>query len=115
MRTYSDLHRHSGYAGFVGKAASFIAEGHVATKGRRLGFAGDILWLHRHDLLDLLVLSSSVYAEYFGELGIPSMLVPRGYHSSYGSVLNLERDIAAVWMGKLRTKRRKRAIHLDTR
>lgn len=85
--------------------------GGLACKGTRLGYFGDILWLKQHDLLDVLGLSSTSCADYLGNFGIDSMVVPRGYHPSYGSLLNHERDIALVWMGKARTRRRKRAIY----
>lgn len=76
-------------------------------RGHRLGFLGDILWLHAHGLLDVLALCSSVYAQYLSRLGIDSCVVSRGYHSSYGQLLGLERDITLLWMGKPRTKRRR--------
>lgn len=110
-RMYSDLHQYYGESGLIGNAARFVAPEHVATRGRRLGFLGDIFWLNRHGLLDVLALSSTVYANYLEQFNIPSVVVPRGYHPSYGEKLNLERDIAAVWMGKLRTRRRRSAIY----
>lgn len=111
IRTFSDLHQHYGEAGLIGRSASYVAPQLVATRGVRLGYLGDIFWLKRHGLLDLLVLSSTVYANYLEQFDISSIVVPRGYHPSYGSLLNLERDIAAVWMGKLRTRRRKKAVY----
>lgn len=80
-------------------------------RGTRLGFMGDILWLDRNRLLDLLVLSSSVYADYLSSERIPSTVVARGYHPGYGRDLGLERDIAVLWMGKTRTHRRQKIIY----
>jgi hypothetical protein len=80
-------------------------------RGNRLGFMGDILWLGQNSLLDLLVLSSSVYADYFQTEKISSLIVPRGYYPGYGKNLQLARDIDLLWMGKTRTKRRKQIIH----
>ncbi|MFV2044371.1 MAG: glycosyltransferase [Anaerolineales bacterium] len=81
-----------------------------AGRGARIGYLGDIRWLHQNGLLDVLVLSSTCYAEYLAERGIYSLVVARGHHESYGTDLGLSRDIAAVWMGKLRTKRRAKAV-----
>jgi len=78
--------------------------------GHRLRFLGDIRWLHRQRLLDVLALSSTVYADYLLKLGIDSIVVQRGYYPGYGRWLNLERDIALLWMGKPRTKRRQGLI-----
>jgi hypothetical protein len=80
-------------------------------RGNRLGFMGDILWLGQNSLLDLLVLSSSVYADYFLLEKIPSLIVSRGFVSGFGQNLELERDIAVLWMGKTRTKRRKELVY----
>jgi hypothetical protein len=72
---------------------------------------GDIYWLRNQGLLDVLGLSSTVYAEFLRRRGVDSIVIPRGWHPSYGKKLNSERDIAAVWMGKLRTRRRKNIVH----
>jgi hypothetical protein len=85
--------------------------GVLAFKGKRLGYLGDILWLNEHGFLDVFGLSSSTYSEYFENIGIDSVMIPRGYHPSYGRLLNQKRDIALVWMGKMRTLRRKRVIY----
>lgn len=79
-------------------------------RGARLGFLGDILWLHQTGLLDILALSSTVYADYFAEHGVKSIVIPRGHHGSYGANLGQKRSTAAVWMGKLRSRRRARSV-----
>jgi len=108
---FSDLSRHYEGAGWVGRLADWAAPGLTVSRGTRLSFVGDILWLHRHNLLDVLALSSTVYADYLARYGISALLVPRGYHPGYGAVLNLPRDIPVVWMGKLRTRRRREKLH----
>ena len=108
---FSDLIRYYHQAGWVGNGLHRIAPGFMASKGRRLCFLGDMLWLHRHRLLDVLALTSTVYAENLARYGIASVLVPRGYHPDYGEVRTLQRDIAVVWMGKTRNKRRRRAVY----
>lgn len=82
----------------------------IRSRGSRLGFLGDMLWLKQNGLLDVLGLSSTVYADYLQSLGIESTVIPRGYHPSYGAQLNLQRDISLVWMGKIRTHRRKKIL-----
>lgn len=111
FRVFSELHRVYKEIGLIGKTIEIVAPNALDGKGKRLGFLGDIVWLHHQNLLDVLALSSTFYADYLHRYDIPSIVVPRGYHSSYGSILNLERDIAAVWMGKIRTKRRAKALY----
>jgi hypothetical protein len=110
-RTLSDLSRSDGEAGWTGHILDRVAPHLVNSRGRRLGFLGDILWLHRRQLLDVLALSSTYYADYLAHHGIASILVPRGYYPDYGEVRNLERDLAVVWMGKTRNAHRKRAVY----
>jgi hypothetical protein len=107
-RYFSELHQR-----YPDSPSALLAQAmpaNLRSRGKRLGFLGDMFWLHEHDLLDLLILSSTVYAEYLAQYGISSILLPRGSHPSYGSDLRQERDIAAVWMGKIRTRRRREAI-----
>lgn len=85
--------------------------GVLSFKGKRLGYLGDILWMNEHGILDVFGLSSSTYIEFFNDIGIDSIMIPRGYHPSYGCLLNQKRDIALVWMGKMRTRRRKKVIY----
>ena len=109
-RTFSDLHRYYQQRGVAGQILDKMAPDLVNRKGSRFRFLGDILWLHRSGLLDVLALSSTVYAEYLERVGITSLVVPRGYHPGFGRLLNLERDIAVVWMGKLRNNRRRNTV-----
>lgn len=108
---FSDLHRHYPEAKWNGFGMDRALPNFISTKGARLGFLGDILWLHRHSFLDVLALSSTLYAQYLESFGINSLVLPRGYHADYGEVLALTRDIAVVWMGKLRNRHRRRAVH----
>ena len=110
-RTYSELYQYHDKNDPIIKIAKSIAPEHIVNKGSRLGFIADIQWLHEHELIDLFVLSSTYYAEYFERCGIPSIVVPRGYHPIYGDLQQQERDIAVTWMGKLRTRRRRDAVH----
>jgi hypothetical protein len=84
---------------------------YVRSRGHRYRYLGDILWLCSRGLIDVLALSSSVYSDYLMEYGISSVVVPRGYHPDYGELRNLQRDIAVLWMGQTRTKRRRDAVY----
>jgi hypothetical protein len=79
-------------------------------RGSRFASLGDILWMKENHFLDMLGVIASYYADYFQKRGIEAVLIPRGYHSSYGKLLNLERDIAVTWMGKIRNKKREHVI-----
>jgi hypothetical protein len=83
----------------------------LSFKGKRLGYLGDILWMHEHGFLDVFGLSSTSYSKFFKSIGIDSMIVPRGYHPSYGCMLDQTRDIPLVWMGKMRSRRRRNVIY----
>ncbi len=108
---FSELQRDDPQGGWpAALARSGLLPGGLLRRGTRLRFLGDIFWLHRSGLLDVLGLSSQVYAAHLARAGIRSVVVPRGYHPSYGVPLDGERDIALVWMGKTRTRRRRRTI-----
>lgn len=107
---FSELQRHDGWGGLRTRILSRLLPASLLARGQRLRSFGGILWLHTTGLLDVLGLSSSVYAEVFARRGIPSLLVPRGHHPSYGRLLHTERDIAVTWMGKTRSWRRDLAI-----
>ena len=80
-------------------------------RGRYLANIGDILWLHKQGMLDVLGLSSKIYVRIFLDLGIQSTFVQRGYDPRYGKILDEDRDIALVWMGAIRNKRRRRFVY----
>jgi len=110
-RLFSDLHRNHREAGWVARALDRTAPRVVRSRGRRLAFLGDILWLKDRGMLDTLAVSSTVYRDYLASFGLNPLLVARGYHPDYGRALGLKRDIAVVWMGKTRNRRRKRAVY----
>jgi len=79
--------------------------------GARFTFFGDIIWLESNNLLDILATPSSEYQKLFKMIGFDSLLIPRGYYPDYGEDLGLDRDIAVLWMGKTRTRRREKIIY----
>jgi hypothetical protein len=110
-RVFSDIYRDFPAPRQFARPLKEIVHRYFPNAGARLGFLGDIKALHRLELPDILALSSTVYSRLLRGIGIDSVVVPRGYHPGYGQSLDLERDIAAVWMGKLRTAKRRQAIH----
>ena len=109
---FSELNQRHPATGPVDRLLSRVTPEPLARRGHRLRFLGDIRWLHARGLLDVLAVSSTVYAAYLErQFGISSLLVPRGYHPGYGRLLDLQRDIAVVWMGQTRTRRRELAIY----
>lgn len=107
---FSDLQRHDGWGRWPSRLLSRVLPQRLLDRGGRLRGIGDLLWLHRNGLLDVLGLSSTVYADCLGRLGIDAIVVPRGYHPSLGRQLGVERDIDLVWMGRIRSRYRRLAI-----
>lgn len=108
---FSDLQRHDGAGNWPSRLLGRLLPRRLLERGGRLRGVGDILWLHRNGLLDVLGLSSTVYAEHLARQGIESIVVSRGYHPSFGAPLGERRDLALVWMGKVRSRHRRLAIH----
>jgi len=69
-------------------------------RGSRFANLGDILWLDRNNLLEILATPASEYQKIFKSFGINSLLIPRGYHPDYGEIRDLFRDIAVFGWGK---------------
>lgn len=79
--------------------------------GGRVENLGSLRWLHRHGLVDVQACSSTVFRDRLAREGIEAIVVPRGYHPRYGERRRVERDIAAVWLGKMRSRRRRRIVY----
>ncbi len=110
-RMLADLERRSTLGLAPPSSISHRLHARIAHRATRLRFLGDIVHLHRLGVLDVLALSSSVYAAELLRLGIPSLVVPRGFHPAYGEERGHPRDIAVVWMGKTRTRRRRQLVY----
>jgi hypothetical protein len=78
--------------------------------GHRLRILGQLRWVQSHDLLDLLVVTSSQRAAFLGQYGFCPLVAPLGYDSIYGSDLNLERTVDVAFLGNLRSPRRKKLL-----
>ena len=68
-KSFSDLHRFSKEADFLGNFIYTQPISRLKEVGRRLGYMGDIIWLHKHKALDVFVLSSYFYEKFFLDLG----------------------------------------------
>jgi hypothetical protein len=76
----------------------------------RYRMLGDYEFAIEHGWLDLLVETSSVFAQQDIEHGLPAVFVPWGTSHDWYADLHLKRDIDVLWFGKRRTKRRSNLI-----
>jgi hypothetical protein len=72
--------------------------------------SGEFAWLHSKGFLRLLAVLTPSHRDYFAKLGVPSKVIPYGYHKSFGRPLGLTRDIDVVFLGSLRDRRRSRIV-----
>jgi hypothetical protein len=79
-------------------------------RGGRLRILGEMLQLERKHLLRLIGVFTETNRLFLLRHGLPAVLIPMGYHSSFGENLNLDRDIDVVFLGSM-DGRRKRLIH----
>jgi hypothetical protein len=83
----------------------------ITSKAIRFRYFGDLCWLRQRKVLDLLVTSSPWKAEYLRNKGFNPYVPPNPtYRPEWGKDLRLERDIPVLWLGKIATSRRKRAL-----
>jgi glycosyltransferase involved in cell wall biosynthesis len=76
-------------------------------RGHRLRVIGELKWFNRHHLLDVLVVTASVRAEYLRQHGLRPIVVPLGYDpDQYGRDLNLTRDMDVCFLGQVAPSRR---------
>jgi hypothetical protein len=68
-------------------------------KGHRFRIYGELMWAHRHGLLDVLAVTSARRVEWLRTLGIEAIHVPTAYGPGYGRDLGLTRDIPVAWIG----------------
>jgi hypothetical protein len=67
--------------------------------GHRFRIDGELMWAHRHGLLDVLAVTSARRGQWLRTLGIDAIHVPTGYGRTYGRDLGLDRDIPVAWIG----------------
>jgi len=76
----------------------------------RFRMLGDYEYAIKRGWLDLLVETSSLFAQQDIEHGLPAVFVPWGTSHDWYADLHLKRDIDVLWFGKRRTKRRSNLI-----
>ena len=80
----------------------------LAAKGHRFRYYGDLYWLRREGLLSVLAIPSRWTAGFLRTRGFDPMVLPPSVNQ--GEDLELERDIAVLWIGKPGTTRRARLL-----
>ena len=76
----------------------------------RFRYVGDIQYAYSQGWLDILVESSTIFAQNDTAHGIPAVYVPWGTFQSFYANLHLRRDIDVLWFGKRRTRRRSQLL-----
>jgi hypothetical protein len=80
-------------------------------RGHRLRIYGELSWLRKLGVLDVLAVTSESRANYLRRAGFRPIVVPLGYHqASYGTDLGLGRDIEVGFLGNLEASRRRRLL-----
>jgi len=69
---------------------------------------GELLALHSMGCLRLVCTFSLTQKDFLERLGLPSVVLPFGYHPDFGTALNLRRDIDILFLGTITDNRRRR-------
>jgi glycosyltransferase involved in cell wall biosynthesis len=93
------------------EGANFILSQGIANRMRRLQFFGDYIYAMSNGWIDILAEYSEYYTQKYQKHKYPVKYVPWGTIPEWYANLNLDRDIDVLWMGELRTKRRKTLFH----
>ena len=72
----------------------------------RFRYLGDFFYAKKKGWIDVFADISAVYAKFFNEHDLPTVVAPFGSFSGWYADLDLKRDIDVLWMGKRATKRR---------
>ena len=101
-------------AGLRGQSLTMRELGKIVLRDRRVNDhysnARLLKKLARSGAADALAVATKAYQAYLAEDGIEVQHVPLGYHPSFGRLLDLERDIAVVFLGDFRLPRRRRIL-----
>jgi hypothetical protein len=82
----------------------------LTKRANRFRYYGDLYWLHREGILSILVVGSEWTAELLRARGLDPIVPPPTFFPEWGANLNLERDISALWLGTIATKRRRKLL-----
>lgn len=98
-------------AGFPSEALTMREVAKIVLRDRRVNdHYSNARYLRRlssRGIATVLAASSRAYQAYLAQEGVEAEFVPVGYHPSYGRLLDLERDIDALFLGESRVRRRK--------
>ena len=93
-------------AGLRGQPLTVRELGKIVLRDRRINDhysnARFLKKLARSGAVDALAVATKAYQAYLAEDGIDVHHVPLGYHASFGRLLQLERDIPAIFLGDFR-------------
>jgi hypothetical protein len=82
----------------------------LTTAAYRFRYYGDLHWLRNNQLLSVIAVGSRWIANYLQEKGFNPLVAYIGSHPQWGDLLNLDRNIPVVWLGKLGTDRRRKML-----
>jgi hypothetical protein len=76
----------------------------------RFRYYGDLHWLRNNQILSVIAVGSKWIAGYLRNKGFDPLVAYIGSHPEWGDLLNLERKVPVIWLGKLGTDRRRRVL-----
>lgn len=79
-------------------------------KGHRVRILGELSWMQAHGLLDVLAVTSTFRANYLRNYGFQPVVVPLGYHPTYGTDLGLEKTVDVIFLGQYQNSLRRRRL-----
>jgi hypothetical protein len=82
----------------------------VTNRALRFRYYGDLHWLRNNQILSLIAVGSKWIARYLQKKGFNPLVAYIGSHPEWGDLLNVERNIPVIWLGKLGTDRRRRVL-----
>jgi hypothetical protein len=80
--------------------------GRAAHVAGRLRAIGELLALRRSGVLRVVCAFTESTRRALAQHGLPSIVLPMGYHPTFGAPLALERDIDVIFLGSTRDRRR---------
>jgi hypothetical protein len=79
----------------------------ITKRANRFRYYGDLHWLRSNQILTVLAVGSKWIANYLQLKGFRPIIAYIGSHPGWGDLLNLERNIPVLWLGKLGSDRRR--------
>lgn len=82
----------------------------ITGRANRFRYYGDLHWLRSNQILSVIAVGSKWIAGYLRNKGFDPLVAYIGSHPEWGDLLNLERKVPVIWLGKLGTDRRRRVL-----